>query len=85
MKLQESENKEAAANAILCAIGELKTKMDNQTELLKNIEKRIEANTVAIEVNKKAISELQEIVNHLKKENKMLKTSCEENAWYKRC
>ncbi|KAL7883463.1 hypothetical protein SRHO_G00011210 [Serrasalmus rhombeus] len=43
--------------------------MDNQTELLKGIEKRIEANTVAIDVNKKAISELQSTINHQQKGN----------------
>lgn len=84
MKLHESEGKEDAANAILRAIGELNIKMDNQTELLKNIEKRIEANTVAIEANKKVISELQVTVDHLKKENGMLKSSCEDHARYKR-
>ncbi|KAL7883456.1 hypothetical protein SRHO_G00011140 [Serrasalmus rhombeus] len=43
--------------------------MDNQTELLKGIEKRIEANTVAIDVNKKATSELQSTINHQQKGN----------------
>ncbi|KAL7883477.1 hypothetical protein SRHO_G00011350 [Serrasalmus rhombeus] len=58
--------------------------MDNQTELLKGIEKRIEANTVAIDVNKKAISELQSTINHQQKENAKLKTSCDDHARYRR-
>ncbi|MEQ2226974.1 hypothetical protein ILYODFUR_032850 [Ilyodon furcidens] len=84
MKLQVPECKEDTANAILRAIGELNTKMDNQTIILKSIEKRIEANTVAIEVNKTAISELQASVNLLKKENTSLRISCEDHARYKR-
>ncbi|XP_035995651.1 uncharacterized protein LOC118563811 [Fundulus heteroclitus] len=84
MKLQETECKEDTANAILRAIGELNTKMDNQTEILRSIEKRIEANTVAIDVNKKAITELQATVNLLKKENTALRISCEDHARYKR-
>ncbi|MEQ2278415.1 hypothetical protein XENORESO_018082 [Xenotaenia resolanae] len=84
MKLQEPECKEDTANAILRAIGELNTKMDNQTINLKSIEKRIEANTVAIEVNKTAISEFQASVNLLKKENTALRISCEDHARYKR-
>ncbi|MEQ2176697.1 hypothetical protein GOODEAATRI_030681, partial [Goodea atripinnis] len=84
MKLQEPECKEDTANAILRAIGELNTKMDNQTIILKSIEQRIEANTVAIEVNKTAISELQASVNLLKRENTALRISCEDHAHYKR-
>lgn len=70
MMPQESECKEDVTNVILHAIGELNTKMDNQTELLKNNEKRIEANIVAIKVNKEAIWELQ-AVNHLRKCNSL--------------
>ncbi|MED6270348.1 hypothetical protein CHARACLAT_009303 [Characodon lateralis] len=79
MKLQEPECKEDTA--ILRAIGELNTKMDNQTLILKSIEKRIEANTVAIET---AISELQASINLLKKENTALRIFCEDHPRYKR-
>ncbi|MEQ2297475.1 hypothetical protein AMECASPLE_035053 [Ameca splendens] len=84
MKLHKPEQQEDSASAILRAIGELNKKMDNQTELLKSIEKCIENNTSAIEVNKKATLELQSTVDLLKNENAAIKASCEDHSRYKR-
>ena len=84
MKLHEAELEENSATAILRAIQEFNKKLDNQTELLKGIDKRIEKNTTAIDVNKKAISELQLKISHLQVENAKLKVSCEAHARYKR-
>ncbi|KAL0151692.1 hypothetical protein M9458_052991 [Cirrhinus mrigala] len=47
-------------------------------------EDMIKANSSAIDKNKKDISELQSQVAHLKKENAILKSACEEHARYKR-
>ncbi|KAK5619908.1 hypothetical protein CRENBAI_005442 [Crenichthys baileyi] len=58
--------------------------MDNQTELLKSIEKRIETNTSPTEVNKKAILDLQSTVDLLKNENAAINGSCENHLRYKR-
>lgn len=72
------------ANAILQAVHELTKKMDDQTQRFIRFEKLIGANSLAIDKNKKDISELQSQVVHLKKENAILKSACEEHARYKR-
>lgn len=84
MKTFGTEQEEDSVAAILQALQGLNQKIDNQTALLKGIEKRIEANTLAIDVNKKDISELQSTIKHLQKENAGLKMSCEDHARYKR-
>ncbi len=58
--------------------------MDNQTQRFICFEKQIKANSLAIEKNKKDISELQSQVAHLKKENASMKSECDEHARYKR-
>lgn len=83
-RASDNEDDENASAAILHAIQVLTKKMDEQTELLKNFEKRIEANTTAITENKEEIAVLRNKVNDLKKENNSLKNACDEQARYKR-
>lgn len=82
--VSDQKEEEGASAAILHAIQVLTNKMDIQTELLKNFEKRIETNATAIKENKEEIAELRERVDGLKKENISLKNICEEHARYKR-
>ncbi|KAL0148404.1 hypothetical protein M9458_056304 [Cirrhinus mrigala] len=63
---------------------ELTQKMDDQTQRFIRFEKQIKANSSAIDKNKKDTSELQSQVAHLKKENAILNSVCEERARYKR-
>ncbi|KAJ7988679.1 hypothetical protein DPEC_G00311730 [Dallia pectoralis] len=58
--------------------------MDEQTELLKSFDRRIEANTLAVKDNKVGIAALQKKMEDLKTENNSLRYSCEEQARYKR-
>ncbi|KAL0148380.1 hypothetical protein M9458_056280, partial [Cirrhinus mrigala] len=83
-KVRDDHAKEDTVNAVLRAIQELTQKMDDQTQRFRRFEKQIEANSSAIDKNKKDISELQSQVAHLKKENAILKSACEEHARYKR-
>lgn len=62
----------------------LTQKVDDQTQRFLRFEKMIGANSVAIDKNKKDISDLQSQVMHLKKENATLKSACEEQSRYKR-
>lgn len=70
--------------AILHAIQVLTSKVDGQTALLKNFEKKIEMNTAAINENKEDIAVLQKQVDDLRKVNKTLRSACDEHARYKR-
>ncbi len=83
-KVQDDHAKEDTVNAVLRAVHELTQKMDNQTQRFICFEKQIKANSLAIEKNKKDISELQSQVAHLKKENASMKSECDEHARYKR-
>lgn len=76
--------KEDTVNAILQAVHELTQKVDDQTQRFIRFEKMIGANSVAIDKNKKDISDLQSQVINLKKENATLKSACEEHSRYKR-
>lgn len=83
-KVQDDHAKEDTVNAVLRAVQELTQKMDDQTQRFIHFEKQIKANSSAIDKNKKDISELQSQVVHLKKENAILKSVCDEHARYKR-
>lgn len=83
VRAQPLEEEDTAA-AILQAVNVLTQKMDEQTALLRKFEKRIDMNTAEIRKNKESIVELQEKVGELQKENKSLRSSCEEHARYKR-
>lgn len=82
-KMKEKDNTEIGA-AILHAVQALTGKVDEQTELLKKLDKRIEANTTATRENKQEIILLKKKIDELKKENSTLKTATEEQARYKR-
>ncbi|KAL7380404.1 hypothetical protein ABVT39_017299 [Epinephelus coioides] len=62
----------------------LTRKMDEQTELLKSFDRRIEANTTATRENKEEIGMLKKKVSDLQKENNQLKNACADQARYKR-
>ncbi|XP_033980800.1 uncharacterized protein si:ch211-196c10.15 [Trematomus bernacchii] len=80
----ETQMAEDSNSTILQAIQVLSGKMDEQTELLRKFEKRIEANTEAAKENKKDISALQKKFDDLLKDNTLLRKSGEEQARYKR-
>ncbi|KAK5883614.1 hypothetical protein CesoFtcFv8_019919 [Champsocephalus esox] len=80
----ETQMAEDSSSTILQAIQVLSGKMDEQTELLKKFEKRIEANTEGAKENKKDISALQKKFDDLLKDNTLLRKSGEEQARYKR-
>ncbi|KAL1275024.1 hypothetical protein QQF64_027838 [Cirrhinus molitorella] len=82
-KLRDVHAKEDTV-AVLRAIQELTQKMDDQTQRFIRFEKQINANSSAIDKNKKDITELQSQVVLLKKENAFLKSACDEHARYKR-
>lgn len=76
--------KDSTSDTILQAIQALSGKIDEQTELLRKFEKRIEANTEAAKENKKDISVLQKKIGDLQKDNTLLRRICEEQTRYKR-
>lgn len=76
-KEKEEDNTRAA---ILHAVQALTRKMDEQTELLKSFDRRIEANATATRENKEEIVVLQKKVSDLQKENNQLKNECAEQA-----
>ncbi|KAJ7985654.1 hypothetical protein DPEC_G00354300 [Dallia pectoralis] len=82
-KSDEGEQDNTSA-VILQAVQALSRKMDEQTELLKSFDRRIEANTLAVKDNKEGIAALQKKMEDLKTENNSLRYSCEEQARYKR-
>ncbi|KAF5888126.1 cytoplasmic dynein 2 heavy chain 1-like protein [Clarias magur] len=82
-RAQSLEDEDTAA-AILHAVNALTQKMDEQTALLRKFEKCIHRNTTEIRKNKEGITELQEKVIELQKENKSLRSSWEEHGRYKR-
>ncbi|TRY54101.1 hypothetical protein DNTS_031152 [Danionella cerebrum] len=59
-------------------------KMDSQTELLKKVDAKIEANTVRIQENRQTIEKLQQKVDELQVENKSLREGMADLARYKR-
>ena len=73
-KMTEKDNSEIDA-AILPAVQALTGKVDEQTELLKKLDKRIEANTTATRENKQEIILLKKKIDELKIENSTLKTA----------
>lgn len=83
-KVQDDHAKEDTVNAVLRAVQELTQKMDDQTQRFIHFEKQIKVNSLAIDKNKKDISEIQSQVALLKKENAILKSACDEHARYKR-
>ena len=70
--------------AILHAVQALTRKMDEQTELLKSFDRRIEANTTATKENREEICVLQKKVDILHRENNLLKEAHAEQTCYKR-
>lgn len=62
----------------------LTAKMDEQAELRKEFEKRIEANTVALTENKEDVYGLQEKMTELQNENWILKEAIAKQAHYKK-
>lgn len=84
LKGRDDKKEEENISAVLHAIQVLTGKVDEQTELLKSFDRRIEANTVAARENKKEIDQLQKKVEELHTENVKLKSACEEQARYKR-
>lgn len=70
--------------AILHAVQALTRKMDEQTELLKSFDRRIEANTNATKENREEICALQKKIGCLQRENSLLKEACAEQTRYKR-
>ncbi|TRZ03479.1 hypothetical protein DNTS_012100 [Danionella cerebrum] len=57
--------------------------MDSQTELLKKVDAKIEANTVRIQENRQNIEKLQQKVDELQVENKSLREGMADLARYK--
>lgn len=80
---RESEDVNSGA-AILQAVQVLTKKMDEQTELLKSFDRRIEANATAAKENREEICVLQKKIEGLQKENSLLKEACAEQTRYKR-
>ncbi|KAJ7992779.1 hypothetical protein DPEC_G00282240 [Dallia pectoralis] len=62
----------------------LTKKIDEQTELLKSFDRRIEANETAIKDNREEICVLRGKMEILQKENSLLKEVCAEQTRYKR-
>ena len=58
--------------------------MDEQTELLKSFDRRIEANTTTIKENREEICVLQKRIGGLQRENNLLKEAYAEQTRYKR-
>ena len=86
-KMKGKDNSQDNGNisaAILHAVQALTGKVDEQTELLKRFDKRIEANTTATRENKQEMILLNKKTDELQKENRMLKKAMEEQARYKR-
>lgn len=81
-KMKGKDNRKDDGNigaTILHAVQVLTGKVDEQTELLKTFDKRIEANTTATRENKQEITLLKEI-EKLQKENSALNKAMEEHA-----
>lgn len=83
-KMKSSGIEESTGEAILHAVQALTKKMEEQTELLKRFEKRIEANTAATKENKEEIIRAHNEIRELQAQNLSLKRACEEQARYKR-
>ncbi|GAA6074209.1 uncharacterized protein LOC114565684 [Tachysurus ichikawai] len=81
---RESEDVNATSIAILQTVQVLTKKMDEQTALLKSLDRRIEANTTATKENREEICVLQKKIEGLQKENSLLKDTCAEQTRYKR-
>ncbi|KAK2848179.1 hypothetical protein Q7C36_009861 [Tachysurus vachellii] len=64
--------------AILQAVQVLTKKTDEQTELLKSFDRRIESSTTAAKENREEICVLQKKIEGLQKENSLLKETCAE-------
>ncbi|KAE8284680.1 hypothetical protein D5F01_LYC16112 [Larimichthys crocea] len=79
-----STEKTYVGAAILHAVRALTEKVDEQTELLKRLDKRIEANASATKQNKQEIVLLTKKIEELQRENSKLKNATEEQARYKR-
>lgn len=79
-----SKDNENIGAAILHAVQALTEKVDEQTELLKRFDKRIEANTTATRENRQEMILLKKKIDELQKENSTLKNATEEQARYKR-
>lgn len=60
----------------------LSQKMDEQTELLKKLDKRIDTNTAEMKKNQEGIAKLKVKMDELQKENKSLRSLCEDHAHY---
>ncbi|KAJ8009724.1 hypothetical protein DPEC_G00094510 [Dallia pectoralis] len=83
-KMKPSKEPEDTYSKILQTMQVLSLKIDEQTELLKSYERRIEANSVACKVNREDIGALQEKITVLQRENSQLKEASAEHARYKR-
>lgn len=83
-KMKQSDIEESTGAAILHAVQALTQKMEEQTELLKRFEKRIEANAAAAKENKEEIIKAKNEIHELRVQNLSMKRACEEQARYKR-